>query len=170
MIVEGKVKNAPSPLGSGPKVNFVSWQESDPPLLECAPQARGWPTLANSLPSSSTVGGWRAYGRPGMCLMTARVMKGEVPGIEGDVLLQFRRHNAAAGPFGTRELALIVEIDGAGNHASAPHRHRDLVRDAHAAIWGFVTLRFDYALVMHDWETVERAILAHVDRRRHRLP
>lgn len=66
--------------------------------------------------------------------------------------------------------ALIVEIDGAGNHASAPHRHRDLVRDAHAAIWGFVTLRFDYALVMHDWETVERAILAHVDRRRHRLP
>lgn len=59
---------------------------------------------------------------------------------------------------------LIVEVDGAANHDGESHRHRDLVRDAHAAIWGFVTLRFDYAMVMHDWPTVERAILAHVDR------
>lgn len=65
---------------------------------------------------------------------------------------------------------LIVEIDGAEYHDGASHRHRDLVRDAHAAIWGFITLRFDYALIMHDWETVERAILAHVDRRRHVAP
>lgn len=62
---------------------------------------------------------------------------------------------------------LIVEVDGAPNHDGESHRHKDLVRDAHAAAWGFVTLRFDYALVVHDWETVELAILSHVDRGLH---
>ena len=62
---------------------------------------------------------------------------------------------------------LIVEVDGAGNHDGTSHRHKDLVRDAHAAAWGYVTLRFDYAMVVHDWETVELAILAHVDRGLH---
>ncbi|MDU0346722.1 DUF559 domain-containing protein [Microbacterium sp. KSW2-29] len=62
---------------------------------------------------------------------------------------------------------LIVEVDGVENHAGADHRHRDLVRDAHAAAWGFVTLRFDYAMVVHDWPTVKLAIRAHVDRGLH---
>jgi len=62
---------------------------------------------------------------------------------------------------------LIVEVDGISNHDDESHRHKDLVRDAHAAIWGFVTLRFDYALVVHDWPTVELAILACVDRGLH---
>lgn len=63
---------------------------------------------------------------------------------------------------------LIVEVDGAPNHDGESHRHKDLVRDAHAAAWGYVTLRFDYALVVHDWETVELAILGLVDRGLHR--
>lgn len=63
---------------------------------------------------------------------------------------------------------LIVEVDGAENHAGPDHRHRDLVRDAHAAAWGFVTLRFDYAMVVRDWPTVELAIRTHVDRGLHR--
>lgn len=54
---------------------------------------------------------------------------------------------------------LIVEADGRGNHHGADHRHKDLVRDAHAAMWGYSTLRFDYALIVHDWDLVERAIL-----------
>lgn len=62
---------------------------------------------------------------------------------------------------------LIVEVDGAPNHDGESHRHRDLVRDANAATWGYVTLRFDYAMVVHDWPTVELAILAHVDRGLH---
>ncbi|WP_245619576.1 DUF559 domain-containing protein [Microbacterium trichothecenolyticum] len=62
---------------------------------------------------------------------------------------------------------LIVEVDGAPNHDSESHRHKDLVRDANAAAWGFVTLRFDYALVVHDWDTVELAILGLVDRGLH---
>ena len=62
---------------------------------------------------------------------------------------------------------LIVEVDGAPNHDGESHRHKDLVRDANAAAWGFVTLRFDYALVVHDWDTVELAILGLVDRGLH---
>ena len=62
---------------------------------------------------------------------------------------------------------LIVEVDGAPNHDGESHRHKDLVRDANAAAWGYVTLRFDYAMVVHDWPTVELAILAHVDRGLH---
>ncbi len=62
---------------------------------------------------------------------------------------------------------LVVEVDGVSNHESIPHRHKDLVRDAHAALWGYITLRFDYAMVVHDWPTVEMAILAYVDRRLH---
>ncbi|MFB7892354.1 endonuclease domain-containing protein [Microbacterium sp. NPDC056044] len=62
---------------------------------------------------------------------------------------------------------LIVEVDGAPNHDGESHRHKDLVRDAHAASWGYVTLRFDYAMVVHDWPTVELAILGFIDRGLH---
>jgi len=57
---------------------------------------------------------------------------------------------------------LIIEVDGKPNHEDDPHRHKDLVRDANAATWGYITLRFDYAQVVHDWATVEAAILAQV--------
>lgn len=62
---------------------------------------------------------------------------------------------------------LIVEIDGRLGHDGESERHKDLVRDANAAAWDYVTLRFDYAMVMHDWELVEGAILAQVAARRH---
>jgi very-short-patch-repair endonuclease len=62
---------------------------------------------------------------------------------------------------------LIVEADGKENHDDLPgvrphesRRHKDLVRDARAAALGYETLRFDYALIVHDWPTVEAAILA----------
>lgn len=55
---------------------------------------------------------------------------------------------------------LIVELDGRENHDSPSHRHKDLYRDAMAALWGYRSLRFDYALVLHDWPVVEAAILA----------
>jgi very-short-patch-repair endonuclease len=57
---------------------------------------------------------------------------------------------------------VIVEADGKGNHDAEPHRHRDLVRDAVAATWGYRALRFDYAMIIHEWELVESAILAAV--------
>jgi very-short-patch-repair endonuclease len=62
---------------------------------------------------------------------------------------------------------LIVEADGRDNHDGTSRRHKDLVRDASAAMWGYITLRFDYALIVHDWDAVERAILTHVGRGDH---
>lgn len=60
---------------------------------------------------------------------------------------------------------LIVEADGKANH-DGPLRHKDLVRDARAAAQGYVTLRFDYALIVHDWPLVEAAILGALRRGR----
>jgi very-short-patch-repair endonuclease len=62
---------------------------------------------------------------------------------------------------------LIIEIDGKGNHEAAPRRHRDLVRDAIAAGLGFETLRFDYAMIMHDWPTVLAVVIAKIEARAH---
>ena len=60
---------------------------------------------------------------------------------------------------------IILEVDGRENHDGESHRHRDLVRDANAAALGYRTLRFDYALVIHDWPRVERAIVGALRRR-----
>ena len=98
-------------------------------------------------------------------------------GLESLLRWRLRRHGlrirsqVAIVSVGTVDLLigdrLILEADGRTNHHGDAARHKDLVRDAHAAAWGYVTLRFDYALIVHDWHTVEQAILAHVDRGRH---
>lgn len=54
---------------------------------------------------------------------------------------------------------LIIEADGTENHVGSSKRHRDLVRDTAAAALGLRTLRFDYAMIVHDWPQVEAAIL-----------
>ncbi|MFK4730083.1 type IV toxin-antitoxin system AbiEi family antitoxin domain-containing protein [Agromyces mediolanus] len=74
---------------------------------------------------------------------------------------------------------LILEADGKANHVdefrpspgsgsmAVSKRHKDLARDAAAAALGFETLRFDYALIVHDWPTVAAAILARIERGTH---
>lgn len=64
---------------------------------------------------------------------------------------------------------LILEADGRENHESDHRRHADRVRDAAASALGYETLRFDYAQVVHDWPSVESAIIAAVARVRERL-
>lgn len=64
---------------------------------------------------------------------------------------------------------VLLEIDGVENHDGASHRHKDLRRDAAASVQGFETLRFDYALVIHDWAAVESAILAALSRAHDRI-
>ena len=59
---------------------------------------------------------------------------------------------------------LILEADGKENHESGTKRHRDRVRDAAASALGYESLRFDYAQIVHDWPSVEAAILAAVVR------
>lgn len=61
---------------------------------------------------------------------------------------------------------LIIESDGREGHAIEAERHKDLVRDARAAAAGYERLRFDYALIIHDWPTVQAAILATLARLR----
>ena len=57
---------------------------------------------------------------------------------------------------------LLIECDGRENHEKEQQRHKDLMRDARAAALGYETLRFDYAMVVHDWPTVVAAILAKI--------
>lgn len=62
---------------------------------------------------------------------------------------------------------LIIEVDGRLNHDEEGDRHKDRMRDANAAAWGYVTLRFDYAQVVHDWPLVLEAIRAQVEAGNH---
>jgi very-short-patch-repair endonuclease len=54
---------------------------------------------------------------------------------------------------------IILEADGEGNHGADTLRHRDRVRDAAASRLGYETLRFDYAQIIHDWPSVQTAVL-----------
>ncbi|WP_341946120.1 type IV toxin-antitoxin system AbiEi family antitoxin domain-containing protein [Microbacterium sp. LWH11-1.2] len=60
---------------------------------------------------------------------------------------------------------IILEADGRENHTHAK-RHDDLRRDAAASALGFETLRFDYAMIVHDWPTVLAAIVPALGRSR----
>lgn len=61
---------------------------------------------------------------------------------------------------------VIIEVDGKENHASVGMRHKDLIRDANASALGYETLRFDYAMVLHDWNLVVAAIRPAINRAR----
>lgn len=62
------------------------------------------------------------------------------------------------------ERRVIVEVDGRANHSGREMRHKDLARDAEASRLGYETLRFDYAMVIHDWDAVASAIISAVGR------
>lgn len=66
------------------------------------------------------------------------------------------------------ESRLILEVDGKENHDGVTMRHKDLMRDAAASALGYESLRFDYAQVVHDWPTVQAAVLAALTRLRDR--
>ncbi|MDR6867269.1 very-short-patch-repair endonuclease [Microbacterium resistens] len=61
---------------------------------------------------------------------------------------------------------IVLEADGRENHESRSRRHHDLHRDAVASRLGYETLRFDYAMIIHDWPTVVEAVLAALARAR----
>ena len=60
---------------------------------------------------------------------------------------------------------VILEADGKANHDGIM-RHKDLIRDAEASARGYETLRFDYAMIVHDWDRVVAAILPALARAR----
>ncbi|MFF7293432.1 DUF559 domain-containing protein [Microbacterium sp. NPDC008134] len=55
---------------------------------------------------------------------------------------------------------LILEADGAEYHDGRTARHRDLRRDAVASTLGYESLRFDYAMIVHEWPVVSAAIIS----------
>lgn len=59
---------------------------------------------------------------------------------------------------------LILEADGRENHDGPSLRHKDLMRDAVASALGYETLRFDYEQILHEWEIVQRSVLAALGR------
>ena len=61
---------------------------------------------------------------------------------------------------------LILEVDGKENHEGPSRRHRDLMRDSAASALGYESLRFDYAMIIHDWDRVVAAIRAALNRAR----
>src|SRR6218665_2017110 len=62
---------------------------------------------------------------------------------------------------------LIIEADGRENHERETERSKDLRRDAAAAALGYTTLRFTYAMIVHEWAIVEAAILGALARSAH---
>ena len=60
---------------------------------------------------------------------------------------------------------VILEVDGCLNHEGS-RRHSDLMRDAAASALGYETLRFDYAMMLYEWDVVVAAILPALDRAR----
>jgi very-short-patch-repair endonuclease len=63
---------------------------------------------------------------------------------------------------------LVIECDSEAHHGGAGSRLRDLRRDAALAALGFIVLRFDFAQVMFDSDSVLAAVQAYVDRGLHR--
>jgi very-short-patch-repair endonuclease len=90
-------------------------------------------------------------------------------GLESLVRLRLRSHGVTVRTqvvvYGTGKVDLVldgwllIEADGKENHDGESMRHKDLMRDANSASWGLSTLRFDYAMIIYDWDLVERAVL-----------
>lgn len=109
LIQNDRVKIISSDDGnSAQRFRLASRTPSDPPVVECLPYSQG---NGVSLPLGITMAAWRAHRRPDACFMSARVPKEAIAGADQDVMLQFRRHEAAVLPYGTTELALIVELN-----------------------------------------------------------
>lgn len=53
---------------------------------------------------------------------------------------------------------LVVQIDGFAHHSTSAQRGKDVAFDAELVLNGYTVLRFTYAQVVHDWDTVERTI------------
>lgn len=63
--------------------------------------------------------------------------------------------------------SLIIETDGSEFHDGVVSRHRDYRRDGVAGSLGFITARFGYSMIMHQFDECARRIWAHLDRRDH---
>lgn len=76
------------------------------------------------------------------------------------IALESQVHIEGIGRVDFRHGRVLIEIDGKRNHEGPSKRHKDLQRDAAAARLGYRVLRFDYAMIVHDWPMVEATVRA----------
>ena len=86
--------------------------------------------------------------------LRVRIQVALAPGLRVDLLIGER---------------LVVEVDGREHHSDPSAFERDRIRDARLTALGYRVLHFSYGQVMHNWPSVEAAILAAVDHGDHRL-
>lgn len=118
-----------------------------------------WRALLSDLPRADRVSLARASGLSGSgieSLFVARIHRLGVA-VAQQVQIGPDRVDAVLGD------RLVVELDGEGFH----DRHADYVRDTRLVTAGFRVLRFDYGQVMLAWPTVERAVIASLERGDH---
>jgi very-short-patch-repair endonuclease len=62
---------------------------------------------------------------------------------------------------------LVIEIDSETHHGERAKRLRDLRRDATLAGLGYIYLRFDYQMIIQEWELVASTVFAVMSRSGH---
>jgi len=104
-------------------------KRGDPPVLECLPAGalHTHPSVIWGMPISTTIAAWRAHRLPGLCLMTARIPKEQVPGAQSDMMVQFRRHQKATLPFATSRLAFLAQITEQPAHVTLGSSELELI-------------------------------------------
>lgn len=65
---------------------------------------------------------------------------------------------------------LIVQVDGWAHHSTSADRTRDIAHDAELRLRGYTVLRFSYAQIVYDWQSVERILIAAISRGAHLAP
>ena len=122
-------------------------------LQRCVPSRAPVLQIAGRLADSGTESLFRY--RMGLLGIT---MKSQVP-IDGVGVVDF--------VIGDR---LVVEIDSHAHHGTGDARVRDLTRDAILAGLGYLSLRFDYWMIIDDWDLVASTVFAVVARGDHLRP
>ncbi|MFF2493857.1 endonuclease domain-containing protein [Agromyces sp. NPDC058064] len=148
-------------------------------MLRCAPPEAAIATIDSAL-ARRLVGleEVRAIASPAFHRTLVRCAPGSESGLETRVRLLLRAHNirhrtqVSIPGVGRVDLLvgdrLVVEVDGARFHAGVAEFENDRRRDFELAMRGYRVLRLSYRMVMEEWETTSRGILALVDRGEHR--
>ncbi|MFF2277803.1 endonuclease domain-containing protein [Agromyces sp. NPDC058126] len=120
----------------------------------------------------------RAVASPAFHRTLARCAAGSESGLETRVRLLLRAYNirhrtqVSIPGVGRVDLLvgdrLVVEVDGARFHSGVAEFENDRRRDFELAMRGYRVLRLSYRMVMEEWATTSRGILALVERGEHR--
>ncbi|GAA1945230.1 endonuclease domain-containing protein [Microbacterium deminutum] len=107
-----------------------------------------WPTRA----AAACAGAASGLSDSGLETIFVVKLEGWDVGIRQQVVIAGRRVDLLVGD------RLVVQIDGYAHHSSSQQRTKDVALDAELVLRGYTVLRFTYAQVIHDWDSVERTM------------